>query len=70
MTSGPMDTGNAIDYLWAKYQVDVTAAEHLLAAAVEGETGMASFPREGAKTIWATWMTTQGGKFIIETEWP
>ncbi len=66
--SGLLNVTEAIDYLRETYQVGETDAEHLLASAVRSETGMASLPRDGARTLWVTHMTTQHGTFIIELD--
>jgi len=68
--SRSMDRKVTIAYLWARFQVSAADAERLLADAEASDTGMAPLVREGKRTIWATHMTTQDGKFVIETEWP
>jgi len=65
-----MDRTATVSYLWARFQVGAVDAERLLSDAEASDTGMAPLPREGKQTIWANHMVTQGGKFIIETEWP
>lgn len=65
-----LERDDAVAVLVSAYGLDIAEAALLLTAAVDGLTGMAQHPRPGMKTVWVTHMTTLGGKFIIETEWP
>jgi hypothetical protein len=66
--SAPMDRPAALRYLWQAYQMPGINAADLLDRARESATGMASLPRAGEYTVWATHMSTLGGQFIIERE--
>lgn len=66
---GPFEHIDAVSYIRRTYEVPARAAADLLIAARASETGMASLPVPGSRRkVWATHMTTQDGKFIIEAE--
>jgi hypothetical protein len=68
--SAPMTREDTVTYLAGKYELTDGQANDLLDRAMARSTGMASHPRSkpGQRTVWATYMTTQNGKFIIEDE--
>jgi hypothetical protein len=65
-----MTRDDTVSYLVSKYQLTDGQANDLLDRAMARATGMASHPRSKPhqRTVWATHMTTQDGKFIIEDE--
>lgn len=65
-----MERDDAVVYLQRKYLMTAHDARDLLDRATQRRTGMASRPRTkpGEKTVWATHMSTQEGRFIIEDE--
>lgn len=68
--SAPMGRDEACAYLQRKYKLTAYDARDLLTRAAQRATGMASRPRTkpSEQTVWATHVTTLGGKFIIEDE--
>jgi hypothetical protein len=70
--AGPFEhTDAGMRYVRNTYRIPARAAADLLLAATESESGMAwlPLPREHARRkVWATHMTTQNGRFIIEDE--
>ena len=61
-----MNRPEALRCLWLTYRVPDIQARDLLDCARESASGMAPLARPDQRTIWATHMTTQGEKFIIE----
>jgi hypothetical protein len=68
--AGPFEHDAAVTYLQETYELTEEQAKDLLARATQRSTGMASHPRSKPyqRTVWATHMTTQGGRFMIEAE--
>jgi hypothetical protein len=66
--SAPMERPEALHYLWTEYMITDIYARDLLDRARASESGMAMIERHLSQKVWATHMTTLGGKFIIELE--
>jgi hypothetical protein len=52
----------------ADFRIPLASAYALLDAAVASETGMAPYPYTERTDVWVTHMTTQDGRFIVETD--
>lgn len=61
-----MERSEAVSYLTSEYFLTYLEAMNLLDRARENASGMAKHERHLMRDVWATHMTTQGGKFIIE----
>lgn len=66
--AGPFMDIDAVRYMRDSYGVPARAAADLLESARTSPSGMANFPRPGRASVWATYMTTQNGKFMIECD--
>jgi len=67
--AGPFEHIDAVMHVRNTYRIPARDAADMLIAATQSPSGMASLPVPGSRrTVWATHMTTQGGKFMVEAE--
>ena len=67
--AGPFEHVDAVMHVRNTYGIPARAAADMLIAATRSPSGMASLPVPGSRRkVWATHMTTQNGKFMVEVE--
>jgi hypothetical protein len=66
---GPFEHVEAVSHVRSTHGIPARDVADMLIAATRSPSGMASLPIPGSRRrVWATHMTTQDGKFMIEVE--